>query len=259
MRLHGRETTCATSVDPVAAALRGPAARLFRSLLPYAERDEVLADLAGEYADRTSRHGRTAARLWLWRQILGSVPALLRRSWWRGWTGFEPGASRMRSGGPMLESWIIDLRYSARRFASRPTYTLLACSRWRWAPAAPRPSSASSGRCCSIPCRSRARRRWACSGCRVTGTIRSSCTFGRASRGSSSVAAYKSEGATLERTGDALRLVPGLSASAELFQVLGTGPLLGRTFQAGRRSPRRAAGGGAQSWPVAGARRGPRA
>ena len=45
----------------VPAALRGPAARLFRSLLPYAERDEVLADLAGEYADRdvTPRpHGR---------------------------------------------------------------------------------------------------------------------------------------------------------------------------------------------------------
>jgi putative ABC transport system permease protein len=86
----------------------------------------VLADLAGEYVDRTSRHGRTAARLWLWRQILGSVPALLRRSWWRGWTGFEPRASRMHSGGPMLESWIIDARYSARRLASRPTYTLLA-------------------------------------------------------------------------------------------------------------------------------------
>src|SRR5918995_3466283 len=110
----------------VPAALRGPAARLFRSLLPYAERDEVLGDLAGEYADRASRHGRTAARLWLWRQILGSVPALVRRSWWRGWTGFEPRASRMHSGGPMLESWIIDARYSARRLASRPTYTLLA-------------------------------------------------------------------------------------------------------------------------------------
>ena len=70
----------------------------------------------------------------------------------------------------------------------------------------------------------------------MTGTIRSSCTFGRASR-FQSVAAYKSEGATLERTGDALRLLPGLSASAELFEVLGTGPLLGRTFQAGDDRP----------------------
>src|SRR5919204_5664078 len=30
------------------------------------------------------------------------------------------------SGGRALEAWIMDLRYSARRLASRPTYTLLA-------------------------------------------------------------------------------------------------------------------------------------
>ena len=108
------------------AALRGPAARLFRALLPHAEQDEVFGDLASEYAFRRSSRGRAAARVWLWRQMLGSVPALVRRSWWRGWTGFEPRASRMHSGGPMFESWIIDLRYSARRLASRPTYTALA-------------------------------------------------------------------------------------------------------------------------------------
>ena len=221
----------------VPAALRGPAARLFRSLLPHAERDEVLADLAGEYADRTSRHGRTAARLWLWRQILGSVPALLRRSWWRGWTGFEPGASRMRTGGPMLESWIIDLRYSARRLASRPTYTLLAVFTLALG-AGGTAAIFSIVRTLLLDPLPIAREAevgvfWMAGDWKDQEFLHLRPAF----PGFHRVAAYKSEGATLDRTGDALRLVPGLSASAELFEVLGTGPLLGRTFQRGDDRP----------------------
>ena len=79
---------------------------MFRGLLPHAERRELLSDLAIEYAERASADGPLAARAWLWRQLLGSLPALLRRTWWRGWTGFEPRANRMHPGGPMLESWI---------------------------------------------------------------------------------------------------------------------------------------------------------
>ena len=221
----------------VPAALRGPAARLFRSLLPYAERDEVLGDLAGEYADRASRHGRTAARLWLWRQILGSVPALVRRSWWRGWTGFEPRASRMHSGGPMLESWIIDARYSARRLASRPTYTLLAVLTLALG-AGGTAAIFSIVRTLLLDPLPIAREAdvgvfW------MPGdwNHQEFLHLRPAVPGFGSIAAYKSEGATLERSGDALRLVPGLSASAELFQVLGTGPLLGRTFQPGDDRP----------------------
>src|SRR5438270_3361218 len=99
---------------------------LLRAMLPHAERNEVLEDLATEHAERVKMHGRIAATLWMWRQLLGSVPALARRIWWRGWTGFEPRASRLQPGGLFVESWIIDLRYSARRLLSRPTYTLLA-------------------------------------------------------------------------------------------------------------------------------------
>jgi putative ABC transport system permease protein len=221
----------------VPAALRGPAARLFRSLLPYAERDEVLGDLAGEYADRASRHGRTAARLWLWRQILGSVPALVRRSWWRGWTGFEPRASRMHSGGPMLESWIIDARYSARRLASRPTYTLLAVLTLALG-AGGTAAIFSIVRTLLLDPLPIAREAdvgvfWMPGDWNHQEFLHLRPGF----PGFHSVAAYKSEGATLERSGDALRLVPGLSASAELFQVLGTGPLLGRTFQPGDDRP----------------------
>jgi putative ABC transport system permease protein len=221
----------------VPAALRGPAARLFGSLLPYAEREEVLRDLAGEHADRRGRDGRMAARLWLWRQMLGSVPPLLRRGWWRGWTGFEPRASRMRSGGPMFESWIIDLRYSARRLASRPTYTALAVITLALG-AGGTAAIFSVVRTLLLEPLPIAREAevgvfwmpddW---------TEQEFLHLRPHVPGFQSVAAYKSEGATLERPNTALQLLPGISASAELFQVLGSGPLLGRTFQPGDDRP----------------------
>src|SRR4051812_39770324 len=99
---------------------------LFRALTPIAERDELLADLQAEYVWRAGKFGRAAARRWAWRQAIGSVPFLVRRGWWRGMTGFEPHANRMRPGGPMFESWIMDVRYAGRRLLSRPTYALLA-------------------------------------------------------------------------------------------------------------------------------------
>src|SRR5829696_4828974 len=99
---------------------------LLRALLPRAERDEVLADLAAEYAEQATAGGPAAARRWLWRQALRSAPALLGWNWWRGWTGFEPRANAYRPGGPMLKSWITDARYAARRLRARPGYTVLA-------------------------------------------------------------------------------------------------------------------------------------
>ncbi|HET9984479.1 MAG TPA: hypothetical protein VFQ38_12855, partial [Longimicrobiales bacterium] len=110
---------------PAAGLPRLPLA-LLRRLLPHAEREEVLSDLAAEHAERVERHGVAAARAWLWMQVAGSVPALVRRSWWRGRTGFEPASSRMRPGGPGLESWIMDARYALRRLRTRPAYALLA-------------------------------------------------------------------------------------------------------------------------------------
>ena len=101
-------------------------AAIFRALLPVAERDEVLADFQAEYAQRVADTGAGAARRWARQQAIGSIPALIGRSWWRGMTGFEPRANRMRPGGPMFESWIMDFRYAARRLRRRPTYALLA-------------------------------------------------------------------------------------------------------------------------------------
>jgi hypothetical protein len=99
---------------------------IFWALLPIAERDEVLTEVAAEFERRVITHGRAAARRWAWRQALGSAPALLRRGWWRGMTGFEPQANRLRPGGPMYESWIMDVRYAARHLRRRPVYASLA-------------------------------------------------------------------------------------------------------------------------------------
>ena len=51
--------------------------------------------------------------------------------------------------------------------------------------------------------------------------------------GFSRVAAYHPQDFTLQMPGQPLQLVKGIAASAELFDVLGTPPLLGRTFQDG--------------------------
>jgi predicted permease len=99
---------------------------LLRVLLPRAERDELLADVRAEFAERGDADGVAAARRWLWWQTLRSAPALLGWSWWRERTGFEPAANTYRPGGPMLQTWIADARYAARRLRARPTYSLLA-------------------------------------------------------------------------------------------------------------------------------------
>jgi hypothetical protein len=93
---------------------------LLRAWLPYAERDEVMAEFAAEFAARQVREGSRAARSRLWRQVLGSVPSRAADVL-RGWTGFKPASSHLRPGGPRMESFIMDLRYAARRLRSQPT------------------------------------------------------------------------------------------------------------------------------------------
>ncbi len=209
------------------------AATLLRVLLPAAERDEVLGDLGDEYAHRRGTRGRFAAAVWLWRQVLGSTPALLRRSWWRGWTGFEPAANRLLPGGPGMESWIMDLRYAVRRLRSRPTYTLLAVLTLAL-------GVGGTAAIFSI----------------VRGLLLEPLPYTREAEigifwfpfswteeellflrpsfpGFRRVAAYRPEDVTLESGDGPARLVPGISASSELFEVLGVRPALGRLFQPG--------------------------
>ena len=209
------------------------AAAIFRKLLPQAEREEVLNDLAAEHAELARTAGRIHARLWVWLQLLGSIPALVRRIWWRGWTGFEPRSSRMEPGGSVFESWIIDLRYSARRIASRPAYAAAAILTL---------AVGAGGTAATFSV--------------VRALLMESLPVGNEEQvgvlwfdgswteqefvelrpdfpGFQRMAAYRPADDTLEVPGEPLRLVRGIAASAELFEVLGRGPLFGRTFQPG--------------------------
>ena len=55
--------------------------------------------------------------------------------------------------------------------------------------------------------------------------------------GFQSVAAYRNQDVALERADLPVKLLPGISASSELFKVLGTSPQLGRTFLPGDDTP----------------------
>jgi putative ABC transport system permease protein len=208
------------------------AAALLRRMQHGAERDEVLADMADEYASRRARDG-VRARVWLWRQVLGSVPFVLRRSWFRGRTGFESEANRMRGGAPMLETWIKDARFALRSMRARPMYAALSVLTL----------ALGIGGTAAVFGIARAvlleRLPYAASDELVmfwnmfdwseaeVSQLRSDWT------GFRGVAAYRSEGVFLRLDGGPARLVPGVASSAELFDVLGTRPLLGTGFPAG--------------------------
>lgn len=209
------------------------AASLLGALLPAAERDEVLGDLRDEYAHRRGADGRAAAAVWLWLQVLGSVPALLRRSWWRGWTGFEPAANRFLPGGFGMESWIMDLRYTVRRLLARPTYVLLAVLTLAL-------GVGGTAAILSI----------------VRGLLFEPLPYAKEGEvavfwnifdwseaeilhlrpdwpGFEGVAGYRPSDVTLESSDGPARVLPGISASAELFEVLGVRAALGRVFKPG--------------------------
>ncbi len=213
--------------------LPAPVVVIFRTLLPIAEREEVLSDLQDEFARRLTLDGPRAARRWAWQQAIGSMPALFQRSWWRGMTGFEPRANRMRPGGPMFESWIMDFRYAGRRLLSRPTYALLAVLTLALG-AGGTAAIFSVARTLLLDPLPMAREE-------QVGVLWFTGSWSEAEflhlrpefPGFQRMAAYRPDDATLEVPGGAMRLVPGIAVSAELFDVLGAPPLLGRTFQAG--------------------------
>jgi predicted permease len=208
-------------------------AAAFRVLIPIAERDEVLADLRAEYEHRVTVDGLAAARRWAWRQTLRSLPALLRRSWWRGMTGFEPRANRLQPGGPMFESWIMDARYASRRLLGRPAYAALAVLTLALA-AGGTAAIFSVVRALLLDPLPVAREEqlgvlWFSGSWREQEFLRLRPEF----PGFERMAAYRPEDLTVEVPGSPIRLVPGIAVSAEFFDVLGTPAHLGRTFRGG--------------------------
>lgn len=132
-----------------------------------------------------------------------------------------------------MENWLIDLRYSVRRLARRPTYVLLAVLTLAL-------GAGGTAAIFSV----------------VRALLLDPLPVARESEvgvlwgpydwteeeflhlrpdfpGFRRMAAYVPLDATLESAGEPLRLIPGVASSAELFDVLGTGALLGRTFQPG--------------------------
>ena len=206
---------------------------LLHALLPPNERDEVIAELGAEYVERASAGGPAAARRWMWGQALRSMPALVSWSWWRGWTGFEPRADAYRPGDSMLANWLMDVRYAARRLVARPAYAIVAMLTLALGiggttavfgiarPLVFDPLPYANADSVGIFWMARSwteeeftymRDKWA---------------------GFRNVAAYRPSDVTL-REGDApTRLLTGISTSAELFDVLGARPHIGRGFQPG--------------------------
>ncbi|HEX2187295.1 MAG TPA: ADOP family duplicated permease [Longimicrobiaceae bacterium] len=208
-------------------------AALLRHSLPHAERAEVLADLADEYRERSARRGRPGARLWLWGQALASLPALLRRSWWRGWTGFEPRANRMQPGGPLMESWIMDARFVARRLRSRPGYAVLAVLTLALGVGGTAAVYGVARTLLLDPLPYRAEQQLAVFWNPFDWRESEFLYLGPDFPGFQGVAAYRTESVTMEGSDGPPRLLPGLSSSAGLFDVLGTRPLVGPGFRPG--------------------------
>lgn len=206
---------------------------LLRALLPLAERDEVRLDVEEEYGRRRAEAGRRAADAWVWRQVVASTPALLRRSWWRGTKGFEPEANRLHPGGPMLESWIMDARYSARRLLRRPLYAVLAVLTLAL-------GVGGAGAIYTIvrsllvdPLPYRAAQELTVFWDGGDWSEREFLYLRGHFTGFQSVAEYYPEDVALQGRGGEARVVPAITSSAELFDVLGVRPALGRGFRAG--------------------------
>ena len=83
---------------------------IIAALLPKAERDEVVWDLTKEFVKRADEHGAAPARQWLRRQAIRSSLALLRWTWWRSITGFEPRSSAFRPRRPIINILLNDAR-----------------------------------------------------------------------------------------------------------------------------------------------------
>src|SRR3954471_277674 len=210
---------------------------LLRFALPRAERDELLADIRAEFDAMAASSGPAAADAWLWRQALASAPALARLGWHRSYTGFEPRANAFTPGVPVMQHWIADVRFAARRLRTRPAYTLLAVLTLALGIGGtaaifgiakpilldPLPY-ANTDRVVSFW-----RPGW-------WNDQEYSYLRGRFP-GFEEVATHRPADVLFRAGDEPTRVIPSIDASHELFDVLGAKPMLGRTFQQGEDTP----------------------
>ena len=211
--------------------------RLLRLVLPRGERDELLADIRGEYDALAAKDGAAAANRWLWRQALASAPALLRLNWLRASTGFEPRANAFTPGVPHMQHWIADARFAARRLRTRPAYTLLATLTLALGIGG---TAAIFGiaRPILLDPLPYANADEVVSFWRSGWWNETEYTYLRDRfPGFRAVAMYQPYDVILKDAESRSRLIPAVHASHELFDVLGARPVLGRTFQKGEDMP----------------------
>ena len=221
-----------------ATARAALAVTLLRAFLPREERDELVADLLSEHAERAAVGGVADADRWLWRQTLRSAPASLGWSWRRSLSSYEPPANAYRPGGRMLKTWMADARYAARRLRARPAYVIVAILTLALGIGG---TAAVYGVARGLLFDPLPYDKEAEIGSFYFGGSWTEQEFlflrglypGAALPGFRVVAAHRQGDVTL-REGDApSRLLSGLTTSAELFDVLGARPFIGRTFRGG--------------------------
>ena len=222
------------SQSPLTSPPKLPIA-LMRALLPRNEREEVIADITVEYGEYLAAHGDASARRWLWGQALHSAPALLKWNWWRSSTGFEPRANAYRPGGHVVNNLMTDARYAARRLLARPSYTILSVLTLALGIGGTAAVFGIARPVIFDPL--------------PFANTSDVATFwmpgwwneeeylylrnGDYFPGFRLVAAHRPVDVTLRQGVGPARLLPGLTTSYELFDVLGARPMLGRTFQKG--------------------------
>jgi predicted permease len=202
-------------------------------LIPRGERAEAIADLRAEFDQRARDDGASSGRAWLWRQAVRSAPAMMRWTWWRARTGYEPRSSAFRPRGPIVKNWITDARYAVRRLRTSPAYSILSILTLALGVGG---TAAVFGIAKpllvdSLPYKNanEVGAFW------MPGwwTEEEFLYLRDKFAGFRAVAAYRQGDATI-RDGDApARLIPGIQTSWELFDVLGARPLLGRTLRRG--------------------------
>jgi putative ABC transport system permease protein len=133
----------------------------------------------------------------------------------------------------MYESWIMDTRYAMRRLMSRPLYAALAIATLALGAGGTAAVYSVTERILLDPLPIAREEQvgvlWFGGSWREQEFLRLRPNF----PGFERMAAYRPEDLTLESAGQPLRLIPGIAVSAELFDVLGSTPMLGRTFRPG--------------------------
>lgn len=210
---------------------------LIRLFLPAAERDEIIADLEREFIERTAADGRPAAHRWLWSQVMSSLPALIRWTWWRGRTGYEPRSSAFRPRSPIVKNWITDAHYALRRLRRRPAYTILAVLTLALGIGGTAAAFGIARPLILDPLPYANAKNVAAFWMDGTWNEEELLYLRGKYPGFTRVGGYRWRDLTLREGDTPARILPGEQVTADLFDVLGAKPLIGRTFRPGDDAP----------------------